>query len=98
LLDIPRDAQQSLLGASRAFLVVLDVSLEVLDSVLGCAQLQRDLLGDVKRVLAILFRDDRRLLQHSQYGLPCLIERIADAGTLLSWRGRILAYIGNDAF
>jgi len=53
LLDLLEDPHHPALGAQRAILKVLDLRLELLCTVLGLAQLQRQLMRKVESAIAV---------------------------------------------
>src|ERR1700675_141810 len=64
IFDLALDPLQPFFGACRAFAVMRDDCFELLDTVLGRAQLTDDLGGELGRAFAILVREAGGLLQH----------------------------------
>ena len=62
LLYLRLDPVQPLLSALRLFLIGCDLDFELINPILGCAQLMRKSLGCFDRVSAVFLRDTSCLI------------------------------------
>jgi hypothetical protein len=78
-LDLPGYSDEPLLGAPSSILIVSDLGLKRLYSILSSAKLERKLVSDTQRILAILAGNSSCLMQHAHDRLSSLVERVAVA-------------------
>jgi len=77
LLDLDRNLIEPFLRAVSAILIVPQIGLKVFYPVFGSPKLERKLVSQAQRVLAVFFRHAGRPVEHTQNSLPCALQWIA---------------------